>query len=83
MAEEQQGDHSLCHKHIKRLPTRGATSTKQLLNAGGGLQIPRRATQSLGNEVGQNIKTKKETKNSGKETPSWEGSSDRGEVSSE
>ena len=61
--------HFLPHKYIRRLSTRGATSTKQLLNAGRGPQIPRKATPSLQNEVGQKIKTKRETENSGKEIP--------------
>ena len=65
-----QGDHFLPHKYIKRSSVCGAISTKQLLNTGGGSQIPRKANQSLGNEVEQNIKTKRETKDLGTETHS-------------
>ena len=36
-------------------------------------QIPRKENQSLQNEVGQNIKTKRETKDLGTETPPREG----------
>ena len=35
---------------------------KQLLNAGGGHQAPRKAAQCLQKEVGQNIKDKKREK---------------------
>ena len=65
-----QGDHFLPHKYIKRSSVCGAISTKQLLNTGGGSQIPRKANKSLGNEVEQNIKTKRETKDLGTETHS-------------
>ena len=50
------GDHFLPHKFIKRSFEYGATSTKQLLNAGRGHQTHRKATQTLLKEVGQNIK---------------------------
>ena len=48
--------------HRRLLDTHGhvwATSTKQLLNTGGGDEEPRKAAHSLQKEVGQNIKDKK------------------------
>ena len=54
MAEEWEGDYFLTHKFIKRLFECWATSTKQLLNAGGGHQAPLKAAHSLWKEVGQN-----------------------------
>jgi len=65
-----QGDHFLPHKYIKRSSACGTVSTKQLLNTGGGPQIRRKANQSPSNEVEQNIKTKRETKDLGTETHS-------------
>ena len=47
--------------------------TEHLLNAGGWPQIPRKANQSLWNEVGQKIKMKRKTKDFGTETHSGEG----------
>ena len=64
------GDHFLPHKYIKSSSTCGAISTKQLPNTGGGPRIPRKANQSLWNEVEQNIKTKRESKDLGTETHS-------------
>ena len=40
-----QGEHFLPHKFIKRAFKRRVNSTKQLLNAGGGHQAPRKAIQ--------------------------------------
>ena len=57
------GDHLLPHKYIKRSYACGTTSTKELLNRGP--QIPRKANQSVQNEVRQKIKVTKETKNLG------------------
>ena len=37
------------------------TLTEQILNAGGGPQMSRKANQSPRNEIGQRIKTKRET----------------------
>ena len=58
------GDHFLPHKFIKTSFSFECweTSTKQLLNSGGGHQGPRKAVHSLQNEVGQNIKDKKRDK---------------------
>ena len=58
------GDHFLPHKFIKTSFSFECweTSTKQLLNSGGGHQGPRKAAHSLQNEVGQNIKDKKRDK---------------------
>ena len=47
---------------IKRSFECWATSTKQLLNVGGGHQAPRKAAPSLQKEVRQNIKDKRETR---------------------
>ena len=60
------GDHFLPYKFIKRSFECWATSTKQLLNTGGGHQAPRKAAHSLWKVVGQNIKDKKERQNSRK-----------------
>ena len=46
------------HRFIKRSLEFWATSTKQLLNAGGGHRAPEKAAHSLWKEVGQNIKDK-------------------------
>ena len=46
------GDHFLPHKFIKRSIECLATSTKQILNTGGGHQAPRKAAQPLQKEVG-------------------------------
>ena len=43
----------------------GATPTEQILNAGGGPQMSRKANQSPRNEIGQRINTKWETKDFG------------------
>ena len=53
------GDHFLPHKFIKRSIESWTNTTKQLLNAGGGHQAPRKATYCLQKEVGQIIKDKK------------------------
>ena len=60
------GDHFLPYKFIKRSFECWATSTKQLLNTGGGHQAPRKAAHSLRKVVGQNMKDKKERQNSRK-----------------
>ena len=60
------GDHFLPYKFIKRSFECWATSTKQLLNTGGGHQAPRKAAHSLWKVIGQNIKDKKERQNSRK-----------------
>ena len=74
------GDHFLPHKFIKRSFEYWATSTKQLLNAGGGHQAPRKADHSFWKEVGHNIKGKNRDKTFRGGDPSWEGSRERGEV---
>ena len=43
-----QGEHFLPHKFIKRAFERRVDSTRQLLNAGGGHQAPRKAIQLFG-----------------------------------
>ena len=69
------------HKFIKKSLECWATSTKQLLNAGGGYQAPRKEAQSLQKEVGQNIKDKKGDKRvRDRDTLFWEGSCEGGEV---
>ena len=68
-----QGDHFLPHKFIKRSFECWATSTKQLLNAGGGHQAPRNAAYSLWKEVGQNTKDTKRDKRVRDRDPSWGG----------
>ena len=55
-------NHFLPHKFIERSFERWANSTKQLLNAGRGHQAPKKATQTLQKEVGQNIKDKNRDK---------------------
>ena len=77
-----QGDHFIPPKFIKRSFECWATSTKQLLNAGGGHQAPRKAAHSLQKEVGQNIKDKKIHKIVRDRDLSWRGSRE-GEVSTE
>ena len=57
-----QGDLFCSHKFIKRSSECWATSTKQLLNAGGVHQAPRKAAHSLRKEVGQNIKDRNRDK---------------------
>ena len=57
-----------------------ATSTKQLLNAGGGYQAPRKAAQSLPKKVGQNIKDKNRDKGFRDGDLSWGRSYEGGEV---
>ena len=58
-----------------------ANSTKQLLNAGRGHQVPRKAAHCLRKEVGQNIQEKKRDKWGRDRDLSWDGSLKRGEVS--
>ena len=58
-----------------------ANSTKQLLNAGRGHQVPRKAAHCLWKEVGQNIQEKKRDKWGRDRDLSWDGSLKRGEVS--
>ena len=53
---------------LSRTFERWANSTKQLLVASRGHQVPRKAAHCLWKEVGQNIKTKRETKELGVET---------------
>ena len=67
------GDHFLPHKFIKRSFECWVTSTKQLLNAGGGHQAPGKAAQSLSKQVGQNIKDKNRDRGLGTETHPGEG----------
>ena len=76
-----QGDHFLPHKLIKRSFESWANTTKQLLNAGGGHQAPRKAVHCLQKEVGQNIKDKKTGKTVRDGYLSWGGKLKRGEVS--
>ena len=76
-----QGDHFLSNKFIKRLFEWLATSTKQLLNSGGGHQAPRKAAHSLWKEVGQNIKDKIRDKRVRDKDPSWGGSREGREAS--
>ena len=47
----EQGDHFLPHKFIKRTFEHQANTTKQLLNAGRGLQAPRKAAHCLQKEM--------------------------------
>ena len=70
----ERGGHCLPHKIIKRSFECWETSTKQLLNAGGGHQAPRKAAHSLQKEVGQNIKDKKRVKRVRDRDLSWGGS---------
>ena len=77
------GDHCLPCKFIKRSFECWPTSTKQLLNAGGGHQAPRKAAHSLRKEVRQNIKDKKRDKRARDGDPSRGGSREGGEVSKE
>ena len=78
-----QGEHFIPHKFIRRSFECGATSTKQLLNAGRGHQTPRKAAQSLQKKVGQNIKDENRDKGIRDRDPSWGGSSDNGGVSTQ
>ena len=71
------GDHFLPHKFIKRSFECWTTSTKQLLNTGGGPQAPRKAAHFLWKEVGQNIKDRRVQDRD----PSCGGSPERGKVS--
>ena len=57
-----QGEHFIPHKFIRRSFECGATSTKQLLNAGRGHRTTRKTGQGLQKEVGQNIKDKNKDK---------------------
>ena len=70
-------------KFIKRSFEYGATSTEQLMNAGRGHQTLRKAAQTLQKEVGQNIKGENRTKGIRDRDPSWGGSSDRGDISTQ
>ena len=70
-------------KFIKRSFECGATSTEQLMNAGRGHQTLRKAAQTLQKEVGQNIKGENRTKGIRDRDPSWGGSSDRGDISTQ
>ena len=56
------GDHFLPDKFIKKSFELRTNSTKQLLNAGGGLQAPRKSALFLQKEIEQNIKDKKRDK---------------------
>ena len=67
------GDHFLPPKFIKISFECWATSTKQLLNAGGGHQAPRKAAICLQKEVEQNITDKKKDKTVRDGDLSWEG----------
>ena len=67
------GDHFIPHQYVKRSSACRTTSTKQLHNAGGEPQMPRKANQSLSQEIGQEIKMKRETKDLGVETHPGEG----------
>ena len=73
-----QEDHFLPNKFIKRSFECWTTSTKQLLNAGGGYQAPRKAAQSLQKEVIQNIKDK--DKRLRDRDLSWRGSREGGDI---
>ena len=66
------GKHFLPHKFIERSFESWENSTTQLLNAGEGHQVPRKAAHCLQKEVGQNIKDKKRDK-TGMETHLGEG----------
>ena len=57
-----QGEHFIHQKFVRRSFECGATSTKQLLNAGRGHRTTRKTSQSLQKEVGQNIKDKNKDK---------------------
>ena len=67
---------------IKRSFECWATSIKQLLNAGGGHQAPRKAAPSLWKEVRQNIKDKREIRVKDRDL-FWGGSREGGEVSTQ
>ena len=69
-------------KFIKRSFECRATSTKHL-NAGGEHQVARKAAQSLQKEVGQNIKNKNWDKRFRDGDPSWGGSREGREVSTQ
>ena len=73
-----QGDNFIPYKLIKRSFECWATSTKQLLNAGGGYQAHRKAAQSLQKEVIQNIKDK--DKRLRDRDLSWGGSCEGGDI---
>ena len=77
------GDHFLPHKFIRRPFECWANTTKQLLNTGRGHQPSRKAAHSLRKEVEQNIKDKKRGKRSRDGEPSWGGSCEAGEVSTQ
>ena len=72
------GDQFLPYKFIKRTLEHWANSTKQLLIASRGHQVPRKAALCLRKEVGQNIKDKKRDKRARDGDPSWEGNHNRG-----
>ena len=73
------GDHFLPHKLIKRSFGCWATSTKQLLNTGGGHQVPRKAAGLF--KRGQNIQDKRRDERVRDGDLSWGGSDEVGEVS--
>ena len=78
-----QGAHFLSHRFIKRPSECWATSTKQLLNTAGRHQASRKAAQSLQKDVGQNIKDKNWDKRFRDRDPSWGGSQEGREVSTQ
>ena len=69
------------HKFIKRTFKRRVKSTKQLLNAGRGHQVPRKASHCLRKEVGKNIKDEKKRPKKEGRSSIWEGSLKKREVS--
>ena len=74
MAEEYDGEITFSPTNTSKDQSAcGTTSTEYLLNAGGWPQMPRKANQSLWNEVGQKIKMKRKTKDLGTETHLGEG----------
>ena len=75
------GEHFLPHKFIKRTFKCRVNSTKQLLNAGRGHQVPRKTVHCLVKAVGKNIKDKKRDKRGRDGVPSREGSLKKREVS--
>ena len=73
-------NHFLPHKFNERSFEHWANSAKQRLNAGGGHQVPRKATHCLWKEVGQNRKDKKRDRRVRDGDPS-EGGNHKREVS--
>ena len=76
------GDHFLSYKFMERTIEWWTKSTKQLLVASSGHQVPREAAHCLRREVGQNIKDKKGDKRARDGDPSWEWSLNRGSFQS-